>query len=110
MHLVWELGECTVGDLRGAIEEREGKKPAHSTVSTLILALNERGFVTHKRYGRTFVYRPAVSREAYGRQSLGQLVRNFFGGSPALAISQLAKSENLSLADINQLVAQLEEE
>lgn len=110
MHLVWELGECTVGDLRDAIEAREGKRPAHSTVSTLALALLEREFVTAKKYGRTFVYRPAVSREEYGRRSLGQLIRNFFGGSPAVAISQLAKSENLSLEELNALVQQLEEE
>jgi predicted transcriptional regulator len=110
MHLVWALGECTVGDLRNAIEQREGKKPAHSTVSTLILALNERGFVTHKKYSHTFVYRPAISREAYGRQSMGQLIKNFFGGSVAVAVSQLAKSENLSLEELNALVRKLEEE
>lgn len=110
MHLVWELGECTVGDLRDAIEARDGKKPAHSTVSTLMLALDERGFLTHKQYGRTFVYRPAISREAYGRQSLGRLIRNFFGGSPGLAVSHLVKSENLSLEELNALVRKIEEE
>ena len=110
MHLIWELGECTVGDLRAAIEEREGSKPAHSTVSTLALALLERKFVTAKKYGRTFVYRPSVSREEYGRRSLGQLIKNFFGGSAAVAVSQLAKSENLSLEELNALVRKLEEE
>ena len=110
MHLVWALGECTVGDLRAAIERRDGKKPAHSTISTLILALDERGFVTHKQYGRTFVYTPAVSREEYGRRSLGQLIRNFFGGSPSLAISQLVEHDNLSLRELNELVQKLEEE
>ena len=111
MDHVWTLGECTVGDLREAIAAREGGKlPAHSTVSTLALALLERGFVTARKYGRTFVYTPAISREEYGRRSLGQLIKNFFGGSPAVAISQLAKSENLSLEEINDLVRQLEEE
>lgn len=110
MHFVWELGECTVGDLREAVAARDGSKPAHSTISTLALALLERKFVTAKKYGRTFVYRPAISREAYGRQSLGQLIKNFFGGSPAVAVSQLAKSENLSLEELNALVRKLEEE
>ncbi|MEM1358683.1 MAG: BlaI/MecI/CopY family transcriptional regulator, partial [Bacteroidota bacterium] len=99
-----------VGDLREEIARREGKKPAHSTVSTLILALDERGFVTHKKYGRTFVYTPAVSREEYGRNSLGQLIKKFFGGSPALAVSQLVEHENISLEELNTLVRKLEEE
>ncbi len=110
MLLIWELGECTVGDLRDAIEEREGAKPAHSTVSTLALALLERGFVGAKKYGRTFVYRPAISREEYGRRSLGQLISNFFGGSPGLAVSHLVKNDNISLEELNALVRKLEEE
>lgn len=110
MQLVWQLGECTVGDLRNAIAERDGKKPAHSTVSTLMLALDERGFVGHRRYGRTFVYTPRISREEYGRQSLGSVIRSFFNGSPSLAVSQLVKNENLSLAELNELIQQLEQE
>jgi len=110
MHLVWQQDECTVGDLRDLIEQRDGKKPAHSTISTLMKALDDRGFVTHREYGRTWVYTPAITREEYGRKSLGQLIKNFFGGSAAVAVSQLAKSENLSLEDLNALVQKLEEE
>lgn len=110
MHHVWQLGECTVGDLREAIETKERSKPAHSTVSTLALALLDRGFVTAKKYGRTFVYSPAISREEYGRKSLGQLIKNFFGGSPGLAVSHLVKGENISLEELNALVRKIEEE
>lgn len=110
MHLIWQLDECTVGDLRDKIEAREGKRPAHSTVSTLALALLERGFVSAKKYGRTFVYSPAISREEYGRKSLGQLIKNFFGGSPSLAVSQLVEHDNMSLDELNELVRKLEEE
>jgi hypothetical protein len=41
---------------------------------------------------------------------MGQLIKNFFGGSAAVAVSQLAKSENLSLEELNALVRKLEEE
>ena len=111
MHHVWKLGgEVTVGALRQSIKEETGKLPAHSTVSTLILALDERGFVTHREYSRTFVYTPAISREEYGRQRLRRLVSNFFGGSGTAAVSYLVKDENLSLDELNTLVRQLEEE
>ena len=110
MQHVWQLGECTVADLRRAVQAKSGKLPAHSTISTLILALDERGFVTHRQYGRTFVYTPAITKEAYGRQRLGRLVRRFFGGSGAAAVSYLVKDENLSLDELGELVRQLEEE
>ena len=110
MHLIWEIGECTVGDLRQAIKAKTGKLPAHSTISTLTLALDDRGFLTHQEYGRTFVYTPKISREEYGRQRLRRLVRSFFGGSGSAAVSYLVKDENLSLDELNALVRQLEEE
>ena len=111
MHYVWEIGEeVTVGQLRERISAKTGKLPAHSTISTLILALDERGFVTHRQYGRTFVYTPAIIREAYGRQRLQRLVQRFFGGSATAAVSYLVKDENLSLDELNRLVHQLEEE
>ena len=111
MHHVWKLGgEVTVGALRQSIKEATGKLPAHSTVSTLILALDERGFVDHRQYGRTFVYTPKISREAYGRQRLGKVIRSFFNGSAGAAVSYLVKDENLSLNELNELVRKLEEE
>ena len=111
MHHVWALEECTVGDVREAVAAAKGGKlPAHSTISTLMLALKDRGFVHHKAYGRTFVYRPAISREAYGSRSLAGLIKNFFGGSASLAVSNLVKREDLDLDTLNALVRQLEEE
>jgi predicted transcriptional regulator len=110
MHYVWELGECTVGQLRESIRAKTGKLPAHSTVSTLIRALDERGFVSHRSYGRTFVYTPAIGREAYGRQGLHRLVSRFFSGSAGAAVSYLVKDESISLEEIGDLLRQLEEE
>lgn len=110
MQHVWSIGECTVGQLRQRIAEQSGSKPAHSTVSTLILALDERGFVSHRKYGRTFVYTPRIGREEYGRQRLRRLVTRFFGGSSSAAVSYLVKDDNLSLEELNALVRKLEEE
>ncbi|MGB3800545.1 MAG: BlaI/MecI/CopY family transcriptional regulator [Lewinella sp.] len=110
MHHIWALGECTVGDLRKAVEAESGKLPAHSTISTLTLALDERGFLSHREYGRTFVYTPIISREEYGRHRLSRLVKSFFGGSGSAAVSYLVKDENLSLKELNALVRKLEEE
>jgi predicted transcriptional regulator len=110
MQLVWDIGECTVGDLRDAIAARTGEKPPHSTVSAVILALDKRGFVTHRTYGRTFVYEPKISREQYGTRSLGQVLNNYFGGSVNRLVTHLVRGEDLSLQELNELVHKLEEE
>ncbi|MEZ5038795.1 MAG: BlaI/MecI/CopY family transcriptional regulator [Saprospiraceae bacterium] len=110
MQLIWDIGECTVGDLRNEIEKRTGKKPPHSTVSAIVLALDKHAFLTHKTYGRTFVYQAAMTREQYGRRSLKDLITDYFGGSPNRLVAHLAKRENLDIDEVTDLLRKLEEE
>lgn len=111
MQIIWKISPCTVGDIRNYIEEELGdKKPPHSTISTMVRILNEKGFLNHETYGRTFVYSPAVSKDQYSRQSVKQLVKDYFGGSIDRLVSFLVKEENLSLDELSELVDKLEEE
>ena len=109
MQIIWELQECTVGDVRNYLAEQAGgKKPPHSTISTMMKILGEKGFIQHKAYGRTFVYRPQVSKEDYSKQSLRSLVSDYFGGSANRLVSFLVKQEDLSLDDLSDLIDRLE--
>lgn len=109
MQLIWDLGKCTVGDIRNEIAKRTGKKPPHSTVSALVLTLDKLGFLQHETYARTFVYEPVISREEYGERTLVKLMKNYFSNSAPKMVSHLMKKENLSLDELNDLMNQLEE-
>jgi predicted transcriptional regulator len=109
MHAIWALGECTVGDIRTWLEAQpEPSKPAQSTVSTIARILLDKGFLEHKAYGRTFVYSARISKEEYSRQSIKQLVSDYFGGSANKLVSFLVRQEDLSLEELNHLVEKLE--
>lgn len=111
MHIIWALRECTVGDIRDHIEQQLGQpRPPHSTISTMVRILDDKGFVDHRTYGRTFVYTPKVSKEEYSRQSLSDLVSDYFGGSVNRLVSFLVKKNDLSLEELNELITRLEEE
>ncbi len=111
MQIIWELGECTVGDIRTHMAEvLQLKKPPHSTVSTMVRILDEKGFIDHRAYGRTFVYTPAVSRDDYSKQSLRRLVSDYFGGSARQLVSFLVEENDLSLAELSTLIDQLGDE
>ena len=110
MQIIWDLGRCTVGDIREAIKKKSGTKPPHSTVSAVVLTLDKLGFLKHDTYGRTFVYEPTLTREQYGQQSLGKLVNNYFGNSAAKMVAQFIRKEDLSLDEINDLMQKLEDE
>ncbi|MEQ8705570.1 MAG: BlaI/MecI/CopY family transcriptional regulator [Phaeodactylibacter sp.] len=112
MQIIWEIAPCTVSDIRTYMVEELGlKKPPHSTVSTMVRILDDKkGFLKHKAYGRTFVYEPAVTKEAYSRQSVQTLVQDYFGGSMNRLVSFLVQEEDLSLRELNDLMEKLEEE
>ena len=105
MHLVWEIGRGTVSDL---LDRFEGEKPPHSTISSVVRILEKKGFVGHKAYGKTHDYFPLVEREAYGRRSLGDLLRNYFDGSVPRLVSHLAEEEKLSKTELEDLLKILE--
>lgn len=112
MQIVWEIAPCTVSDIRSYMEEKLGlKKPPHSTISTMVRILDDKkGFLKHTAYGRTYVYEPAISKQAYSKQSLQKLVSDYFGGSANRLVSFLVKQEDLSLKELNDLIDKLEEE
>lgn len=110
MQVLWDLKEGAVGDIRTQLAARaKGKMPAHSTISTMMKILGEKGFVSHKAYGRTFVYRPELSKEDYSQQSLHTLMRDYFEGSANRLVSFLVKERDLSVEELNDLIERLED-
>ncbi|MEN0006532.1 MAG: BlaI/MecI/CopY family transcriptional regulator [Bacteroidota bacterium] len=111
MQIIWQLGPCTVADIRTHIAEREQtKKPPHSSISTIVRILEKKQFLDHKAYGRTYEYHPIVSKEDYSRFSLTRLLSDYFEGSVSRLVSFMVKDRELSVQELSDLVDKLEEE
>ncbi|GJM32169.1 MAG: transcriptional regulator [Saprospiraceae bacterium] len=111
MQIIWQFGRCTVSDIRTHIEQELGlSKPPHSTVSTFVRNLEEKGVLGHKAYGRTYEYFPLISKEAYSGQTLRKIASDYFDGSMNRLVSFLVKEEDLSAKELSQLLDRLEEE
>jgi predicted transcriptional regulator len=50
MQVLWMIKKGFVKDI---LEHFDEPKPAYNTVSTIVRILQDKGFVTHKAYGRT---------------------------------------------------------
>lgn len=111
MQIMWELGPCTVAAMRDYIaEQQDQEKPPHSTVSTIVRILEDKGFVGHKAYGRTYEYFPLISKDQYGKQNLRRLVKDYFAGSASKLVSTLVQENDLDLEDLSQLIADLDDD
>ncbi len=111
MQIIWELGPCTVANIREYLEKKDGPpKPPHSTISTMVRILEEKGFLGHKAYGRTFEYYALVSRDDYSKQTLKKVISDYFEGSANRLVSFLVQENDLSLKELSNLLNELEDE
>jgi BlaI family transcriptional regulator, penicillinase repressor len=79
LQALWRLGEGTVHDVRRSVSKE--RILAYTTVMTLLGRLEKRGCVTRRKPGRSYIYRPKVSRDTLREQALKQLLQDFFDGS-----------------------------
>lgn len=104
MQVVWKVKE---GFIRDIIEAFPSPKPHQNTVSTLLKILVEKEFVGIRLFGRQHQYYPLISKEAYSKSSIKNLVKGYFGGSFSEAVSFMVKENNLSVEELETLLTQL---
>lgn len=95
MDILYREEEGSVSKVRGAMSD----PPSYSAVRALMGVLVDKGFLTYRRRGRAYVYRPTISPEKARESALKHLVNTFFNGSAAGVVASLVNSEDLSLSD-----------
>ena len=101
MNVVWDREKATVYDVKEALSQ--GRKPAYSTILTMMRNLENKGYLTHDVDDRTYVYRPLVSRQTARRGMLGDLLERLFEGSPALLMSSLVEETNITEEELREI-------
>ena len=101
MDVLWRLGEASVREVRDALSER--KRPAYTTVQTIVQRLEQKGAVRRTRkIGNALMFEPAVSRKAAYRPIIDNLL-GLFGGSARPVVAHLLDSGKLTLEDLKAL-------
>ena len=101
MEVVWSLGAASVREVQEQLPEH--KRPAYTTVQTIIYRLEEKGAVRRiKKIGNAHIFEPVVTRKAAHRRLIEDLL-HIFGGSPRLLMAQLVETGQLTLDEIKEL-------
>jgi predicted transcriptional regulator len=103
--LFWEKGPMFVKELK---EFYTDKKLHYNTLSTMVRALEEKGFVDHEQFGNTHRYFAKVTKDEYSKGTLGNVVKKYFNNSYKSVVSLLVEEENLSLEDLKKLISEIE--
>lgn len=106
MDALFELGAASAEEVRQRLPE----PPSYSAVRVMLTRLERKGYVRHREEGLRYIYAPAVSKARERRSAVSRLVRTFFGGSTAEAVTALLDTaENLSDEELDRLAAIIEE-
>ena len=101
MRCFWEHGPLFVREL---VALSPDPKPHFNTLSTMVRALEAKGYVAHNSFGSTYQYYPVVSEEEFSRSTLGSVISRYFENSYLGAVSALVEEEKISLGELAERV------
>ena len=107
MLTLWKLGEATIRDIIGDLEQQE---TPYTTISTVVRVLEKKGFVGHTAVGTTYLYRPLVKKRDYLKGFLSGIVTSYFDGSFSRMAAFFARENDLDLGELKEVISDIEDE
>ena len=106
MSALWELGMASsVREIQEQLPEK--KRPAYTTVQTIVYRLEEKGAVRRvKKIGNAHIFEAAITRNSAHRRLINELL-DLFGGSARPLMAHLVETGKLSLEDVREVESDL---
>ena len=95
MDILHRRGEATVAEIMEDLPD----PPTYSAVRSVLRILGEKRLIRHREDGPRYVYYPAQATETARESALAHVVRTYFGGSPAQAVTALLRMSDVDLSD-----------
>jgi len=105
MDIVYQRGRVSVADVLKDLPD----PPSYSTVRALLRILEEKGYLTHKKDGKRYIYRPTQPRHLAGRSALKQIFQTFFDKSIEKTVMTLISEADLSDEELDRLTQRIEQ-
>ena len=90
LKLIWQHGPLTVREIREHLTVDE--EIPYTSVLSLVQLMEQKGYLGHKREGKTHRYSAKKTRQTMTRNLLRDFITRFFDGSPEALVMGLAES------------------
>lgn len=107
LNCLWEHNPCPLLQLVGELEKTAGW--ARSTTITILGRMEAKGLVRCQQVGRSKTYIPLVEQEGAAIAETHSFLNRVYRGSVGMMMSAMVKQEGLTLEQITQLRAILDE-
>lgn len=105
LSIIWRCGSVTAERVREELD----RPLKDSTVRTVLRRLEEKGYLAHSVEDRTFIYRPAQSRQRVASRAVKRIVDWFCEGSVEALLVGMVDSKVLDQAELQRLAARITE-
>ena len=105
MQILWKGGPATAEQIREALAPQRVLKD--STVRTVLLRLQEKGYVTYKVEGRAFVYSGVEKAQNVAVRAVRQILDRFCDGSLEQLLVGLVENEVVDKAELQELAKKI---
>ena len=106
MTALWTLGQGNVRDVMAQLAE--GRNLAYTSAATILRILDEKGFVTSTKSGKSLIYTPVLKKDAYQTRSLQNLSAKLFNNTPTALVARLVDDAGLSQESLEEIRALLD--
>ncbi len=106
MNVVWDRGEATVADVWRAISAR--RKVSRNTILTMVVRLEEKGWLRRDAEGHAHRYKASVPREATLGTMIRRLVDTAFAGSAEGLVLALLDGRSVSKEEADRIRAMID--
>lgn len=106
MDILFARKEASALDVQEEMEDA----PGYSAVRTMLRLLEEKGQIVHRKSGRKYLFKPAVSHSTAQSNALKNVLNTFFSNSAERAVASLLDMQDGTLEeeDYDRLSALIE--
>jgi BlaI family transcriptional regulator, penicillinase repressor len=101
MDVLWKLGRASIREIHEELPEK--KRPAYTTVQTMVNRLEAKGAVRRvRKISNAHIYEAVITRKAAYRRLIDDVL-DLFGGSVQPLMAELFEAGKLTLEDVHAL-------
>jgi BlaI family transcriptional regulator, penicillinase repressor len=104
MQAVWECGVGSVKDFLDLLTE----PTPYTTLASTIKNLERKGFLTSRKVGNVYSYRPIIKEEEYKKRFMNGFVSDYFQNSYKDLVTFFANEKKISASDLKEIIKLIE--
>lgn len=107
MQILWDLKQAFVKDI---IAQMPDPKPAYNTVSTIVRILQQKDMVGHEAQGKSHRYFPLITKDAYSKFRMDNLMSGYFNGSFSNMVSFFMEKKKVNTKELDEILKMIEQQ